>query len=580
MPKGPVTPSPGLSYRVLARAYRPQKLSELVGQEALVRTLQHAFATGRIAHAFLLSGIRGVGKTTTARILARGLNCTGPDGRGGPTPEPCGVCASCRAIAEDRSLDVIETDAASHTGKDDIQDIVEGVQYAPIASRFKVYIFDEVHMLSEKAWNSLLKTVEEPPPHVKFIFATTEIRKVPVTVLSRCQRFDLRRVEPERLVAHLQAICAREGIEAEERALALIARAAEGSVRDALSLLDQAATSAAGPVTARDVEAMLGLADRTRLFDLFEHVVRGRAAAAVQLFSELYALGAEPAAVVRDLLEISHWLTRLALGDATTAQAGWFGAEVATRAQALAGELSHPKLQRLWQMLLKGLAELNLAPDPCAAAEMLLVRLCCVSELPPPAELVRLLREEAATMAARHPTAGPDLFAVRTSPRAARGDEVRPQTLGAVAAVELQARAEGTPHPAPRPVVRNLQELVRMLSDAGEPLLAAAVRERAHPVRFEPGRIEIALDPGPVSDLPNRISTFLEQRLGGRWVVVVSHDRSRPTLAQEERAQKRARLEAVREDPVIRRALDTFPGATIVDIEPADDLPNQPTGGP
>jgi DNA polymerase-3 subunit gamma/tau len=578
-----VTSPPGPTYRVLARAYRPQKLSELVGQDALVRTLSQAFATGRIAHAFLLSGIRGVGKTTTARIIARGLNCTGPDGSGGPTPEPCGVCASCRAIAEDRSLDVIETDAASHTGKDDIREIVEGVQYAPAASRFKVYIFDEVHMLSEKAWNSLLKTVEEPPPHVKFVFATTEVRKVPVTVLSRCQRFDLRRVEPARLVAHLEGICAREGIEAEERALALIARAAEGSVRDALSLLDQAATTAAGPVRAADVEAMLGLADRTRLLDLFEHLVSGRAAEAVALFDELYALGADPAAVVRDLLDITHWLTRIALGDPGAAEAVPFGSEAAARAGRLAAELSHPVLQRLWQMLLRGLAEIGLAPDSRAAAEMLLVRLTCVSDLPPPAELVRLLRGGAAAVTeSRSTSVSPDLFSAAPTMDAAAGrtTPVAVMASGPVPEGAPRAQQAVAPRAVARPVVQDLRGLVRMLADGGEPLLAAAVRERAHPVRFEPGRIEIALDPGPVADLPNRLGSFLERHLGGRWMVVVGHDRSRPTLAEEERARKRARLEAVRDDPVVRRALETFPGATIVDIEPVDDPANQPTDEP
>lgn len=549
---------------MLARAWRPQRLSELVGQDALVRTLSQAFASGRIAHAFLLSGIRGVGKTTTARIIARGLNCTGPDGTGGPTAEPCGVCPSCRAIAEERSLDVIETDAASHTGKDDILEIIEGVQYAPAASRFRVYIFDEVHMLSEKAWNSLLKTVEEPPPHVKFVFATTEVRKVPVTVLSRCQRFDLRRVEPARLVAHLRHICDKEGIRADARALALIARASEGSVRDALSLLDQAATAAAGGmIGAADVEAMLGLADRGRLFELFELVVRGEAGAAVALFGELWARGADPATVVRDLLDISHLLTRLALGDSAAAEVTGYGDDTVGRAKRLASELSLPMLQRLWQMLLRGLGEIGLAPDPRAAADMLLVRLACVSDLPPPAELVRMLRQGRA--AGAEPAAGNRVPDPVVTGRGERTEATPPAPVSPVGGKDVRGPA-------------SLRELVGLLAAADEPLLAAAVRERAHPIRFEPGHIEIALDPGPVADLPNRLTRVLEQQTGCRWVVVVGHDRSRPTLAQEERAQKEARLAALRDDPVVRRALETFPGAKIVDVEPLAEFPRERTG--
>ena len=313
-------------YRVLARAYRPTKLSALIGQEALVRTLKNAFASGRVAHAFLLSGIRGVGKTTTARIIARGLNCTGPDGQGGPTPEPCGVCPSCRSIDEDRALDVIEMDAASQTGKDDVLELLEGLQFLPGSSRYKVYILDEVHMLSPKAWNALLKTVEEPPAHAKFVFATTEVRKVPITVLSRCQKFELRRVEPEELAAHLAGICEREAVAVGAEALALIARAADGSVRDALSLLDQAIATAEGPVEAQLVQSMLGLGDRLQLLELFDTVMRGDAAGALERFAALYGQGADPVAVAQDLLEISHWLSRLKVLPQATSGLGISGA--------------------------------------------------------------------------------------------------------------------------------------------------------------------------------------------------------------------------------------------------------------
>ena len=378
-------------YRVLARAYRPTRLSALIGQEALVRTLKNAFASGRVAHAFLLSGIRGVGKTTTARIIARGLNCTGPDGQGGPTPEPCGMCASCTAIEEDRALDVIEMDAASQTGKDDVLELLEGLQFLPSYSRYKVYILDEVHMLSSKAWNALLKTVEEPPPHAKFIFATTEVRKVPITVLSRCQKFELRRVEPEELTAHLSGICAKEGVAVAQDALAMVALAAEGSVRDALSLLDQAIATAEGPVDGELIQAMLGLGDRLQLLELFDTVMRGDAKGALERFGQLYALGADPVAVAQDLLEISHWLSRLKVAAEATSSLG-IAAAAAERASVMAKELSLPVLARAWQMLLRGIDEIRSAPDARGAAEMLLLRIACVSDLPSPAELARLLR--------------------------------------------------------------------------------------------------------------------------------------------------------------------------------------------
>ncbi len=512
----------------------------------MVRTLEHAFRSGRIAHAFLLAGIRGIGKTTTARIIARGLNCTGADGRGGPTTEPCGTCESCRAILEERSLDVIETDAASHTGKEDVREIIEGVKYAPSASRFKIYIFDEVHMLSDKAWNSLLKTVEEPPPHVKFIFATTEIRKVPVTVLSRCQRFDLRRVDGERLVAHLREICIKEKVNAEPRALALVARAAEGSVRDALSLLDQAVATTEGEVTAAEIEAMLGLADRTRLLDLYDDVLAGRTREAITRFAELYGLGADPAAVIRDLLEITHWLTRIKL-DAGGALEVAFDSASVTRARKMAEGTSHPVLQRLWQMLLKGLEDVRLSPDAWAAAEMLLVRLTCVSDLPPPGELARLLREDRGETA--HPAAG------TAPPPAATGPA---------------PRAQASREPVE---ITDFPSLVEILKRKGEPLLAAALFESAHLVGLEEGRIVLRLEPGVSSDLPNQLAQVLRRLTGRRWVVALGREAGAPTLAQQRAEERRRRIEAVREDPLVRAALETFPGARIVDVRKAGDPP-------
>ncbi len=390
----PPQPKAAEQYRVLARKYRPSDFTGLIGQDALVRTLKNAFATGRIAHAFMLTGVRGVGKTTTARIVARALNCIGPDGkRTEPTIQPCGQCEPCRAIAESRHVDVQEMDAASRTGIDDIREIIEGVRYAPASARYKVYIIDEVHMLSKQAFNGLLKTLEEPPPHVKFIFATTEIRKVPVTVLSRCQRFDLRRVETDVLVQHLAGIAEQEQVKIDADALALIARAAEGSVRDSLSLLDQAIAHDEGEsITADSMRAMLGLADRGRVLDLFEKVMGGGIAEALADLSDLYDRGADPLQVMQDLMEITHFLTRLRV--APDAQGFFDGSSSeAKRASEMAAKLPVPALTRAWQLLLKGLLEVRDATRPMAACEMALIRLAYAAELPPTDRLVKDVME-------------------------------------------------------------------------------------------------------------------------------------------------------------------------------------------
>jgi len=388
------------AYRVLARKYRPSTFAELIGQEAMVRTLSNAIATGRVAHAFILTGVRGVGKTTTARILARALNCVGADGTGGPTAEPCGRCPQCLAIGEDRHVDVIEMDAASRTGVDDIRDLTEGVRYRPVSGRYKIYIIDEVHMLSKYAFNALLKTLEEPPPDVKFIFATTEIQKVPITVLSRCQRFSLRRVPAELLIRRYQRIAAAEGVEIEPAALALIARAADGSVRDGESLLDQAIALSAGRIEEAEVRDMLGIADRGLVFDLLECALRGDAPAALAQLDGLYQGGADPLMVLQDLLDLSHFLTRLKL--APDAGAGDPIAEGdRERARPLAEKLAMPVLARVWQMLLRGLEEVQVAPSPIQAAEMVLVRLAYVADLPAPAELVRLIAASAGAVPSR-----------------------------------------------------------------------------------------------------------------------------------------------------------------------------------
>ena len=377
-------------YRVLARKYRPATFAALIGQEALVRTLSNAFRAGRIAHAYMLSGVRGVGKTTTARIIARALNCIGDDRSGGMTIEPCGVCEHCVAIAEDRHLDVIEMDAASHTGVDNIRELLDGVPYRPALARYKVYIIDEVHMLSEKAFNALLKTLEEPPEHVKFIFATTEIRKVPVTVLSRCQRFDLRRVEAAELVRHLSRVAESERVTVAPAALRLLARAADGSVRDALSLLDQAIAHGEGAVEEDTVHEMLGLVDRSLCFDILDAVMQGDAPTALALLDGQYQAGADPILLAEDLLDLTHWLTRLKLAPESGENPHASEAE-RVRGRDMAERLSMADVTRAWQMLLKGLSETRVAPIPMHAVEMLLIRLAYASRLPSPAEALASL---------------------------------------------------------------------------------------------------------------------------------------------------------------------------------------------
>ena len=534
-------PAEQQGYRVLARKYRPGRFEELIGQEALVRTLKNAIESKRLAHAFILTGVRGIGKTTTARLIARALNCTG-NGNTGPTITPCGTCESCLSIAQSRGIDVLEIDAASHTGVDDIREITDAARYAPTASRNKIYIIDEVHMLSRSAFNALLKTLEEPPDHVTFIFATTEIRKVSVTVLSRCQRFDLPRVDSKTLLAHLTTIAEKEGASVEMEALRLIVRAAEGSVRDGLSLLDQAIAHGAGTVSLERVNDMLGLADQVRVFELFDSLMAGDVVAALDNLGEQYRRGADPLAVLRDLLEITHWITRLkatpALDDIAIPEAQRKkGAEIAAR-------LTMPHLSRAWQMLLKGLEEVRQAPSPLAATEMALLRLAYSADLPTPDKMIRDLREKGTPQAApEQPAPAP---APSPGPAATAQDHWQPHSF---------------------------EDVVARAGAEQEGILYAHLMENVHAVGFEEGRLEISLGNKAPDSLPNKLATLLRQWSGKPWIVSLAAPGSdTPTLAEARRNQAESRLEAARRDPLVREILETFPGATLESVDaPAPD---------
>ena len=536
-----------LPYRVLARKYRPVDFTTLVGQEAMVRTLRNAIATGRIAHAFMLTGVRGVGKTTTARIISRALNCVGPDGTGGPTVDPCGVCEHCVAIQEDRDVDVIEMDAASRTGVADARELIEGVRYRPVSARYKVYIIDEVHMLSNQAFNALLKTLEEPPPHVKFVFATTEIRKVPVTVLSRCQRFDLKRVPQDVLVAHFGKIAELEKVEISPEALALVARAADGSVRDGLSMLDQAIAHGGGVVDAAQVRDMLGLADRSRVLDLFEKTMRGDAAAVVAALGEMHDAGADPVVILQDLLELTHWVTRLKV----TPEAGASNADT-ERAQglAMAGKLSMASLTRAWAMLMKGLQETLAAPSPVRAAEMALIRLCYAADLPSPADALKALQGGGTVPATSSPPPAP-----RGGGGGAPAARLASQPASAIAA--QPAPAEPLPNP------RSFTEVVALFEARREPRIVNSLMHHVHEVRCEPGLIEFRPEPTAPSDLASRLSELLGKWTGRRWIASVSSAEGKPTLSQQKTANADTLRATAEADPLVQAILRTFPGAKL-----------------
>jgi DNA polymerase-3 subunit gamma/tau len=581
---------PGISYRVLARKYRPQRFAEVIGQDAMVRTLSNAIASGRIAQAFMLTGVRGVGKTTTARIIARALNCIGPDGSGGPTVDPCGQCIHCRAIAEDRHVDVIEMDAASHTGVDKMRELLDGVRYRPVSARYKVYIIDEVHMLSGHSFNALLKTLEEPPPDVKFILATTEIRKVPLTVLSRCQRFSLRRVPVEHLVAHYRRIAEMEGVAIAPAALGLIARAADGSVRDGLSLLDQAIALSGDAGTGSEigeeaVREMLGIADRSLIWELLKTVLHGDAAAALTRMDTLYQGGADPLTVLQDLLDLTHFVTRLKLvpeaGAGDPLEEG-----DRERARSFAETLAMPVLARIWQMLLKGIEEVQSAPAPAQAAAMVLIRLAYVADLPAPAELVRSLMAREGGQSAASPlmTSVPLHAAARPSPPTREGAGVRgpvselspapapgspPAEAGSAPAhAILQTAPRFGPSVAPAldPPPQSFAEVVDLFDKRRELLLRSHLVSHVHLVSFEPGRIELRPAEGAPRDLANRLGQLLGEWTGMRWVVAISQEPGAPTLIQQQAERDSLLRNEVAAHPLVRAVLETFPGATIASV--------------
>jgi DNA polymerase-3 subunit gamma/tau len=527
--------APAQPYRVLARKYRPQTFSELIGQEPMVRTLANAIRRDRLAHAFLMTGVRGVGKTSTARLIAKALNCVGPDGKGGPTIDPCGVCEPCRAIAEGRHIDVIEMDAASNTGVDDVREIIEAVRYAAVSARYKIYIIDEVHMMSKPAFNALLKTLEEPPGHVKFLFATTEVDKLPITVLSRCQRFDLRRVPAPMLAEHFAMVCRSEGFEAEPEAIEIFAGAAEGSVRDGLSILDQAITHAdtggEGVVSAAQVREMLGLADRSVQRRLLGAVLAGEARPLFDLVAEQYALGVEPLALLRAQLDLVHRITVAQLGES-----GAMGATAEERAaiEGWAAQLTPAQLHRLWQLLLKGHEEVRAAPDPLPAAQMALLRVLHAAELPDPGQLARKLE----ALADRPP---------------------------------VPASSESAPSPAPVAAL-DWAAVVARVEAAGHVRVAQVMRDWVRPVEVAAGRLVFQLAPGLAEDPSPELRDALLKTTGERWSVERGVGEAQPSLRERAEAEATAAQAVLLADPLVKAAFEAFPDAELVEEE------RQPSG--
>ena len=580
------TSSQDAAYRVLARKYRPSNFDELIGQDSLVQTLTNALKMGRLAHAFVLTGLRGIGKTTTARIIARGLNCTGTDGQGEPTLTPCGVCSSCTGIAEGRHVDVIEMDAASNTGVDDVREIIDGVGYRPLSARYKIYIIDEVHMLSKNAFNALLKTLEEPPESVKFIFATTEIRKVPVTVLSRCQRFDLRRVPNSMMAAHLKSICAQENIASDDAAIERLARAAEGSVRDGLSLLDQAAALTADQISDDAVASMLGQAGRGQSLDMVTMALAGDAAGAMESLSQAVGRGAEPLMVINDMLDLLHMATRLAAGGHVD------DAPEGERDQltAMAENAGIAKLGRAWQITLKGHGEVSSSPNPHAAADMVLIRLAHVAPMPTPADLVKKLEQippNAISGGVSSGTPRQELTgrpAPSSTPLAEASSDPDPEPEPAPASIVEPAPDPVSPAPlaslsneqAPLSMPNDLNELVALFEYQGELILANQIRLNLKIVRFDEGVIEYDQSSQIAENIMTDITRLLHQWTAVKWVITPTESMGGRTLDEREQDQKQAEIAAISTHPLVAATLEQFNGAIVTSITPIDSLEPAP----
>jgi len=559
----PLASSPA-PYQVLARKYRPQNFDDLIGHGPMVKTLKNAFASNRIAHAYILTGVRGVGKTTTARILARALNYVGPEAQdNGPQIDMTVEGLHCKAIAESRHPDVMEMDAASRTGVGDIRELIEGVRYAPVEARYKVYIIDEVHMLSTAAFNALLKTLEEPPPHVKFIFATTEIRKLPVTVLSRCQRFDLRRIDPEVLTDHLASIAEKENVKVDRDGLWMIARAAEGSVRDALSILDQAIvqhTAQGGEaVSAEMVRDMLGLADRSSVWALLEAAMKGDAKAALENFRSQYDSGAEPAQILRDLLDLTHLLTRIKAAGPGAASHGPAGEADAERAKAMATGLEMNALTRVWSLLMKGLTETQMAPDAAASGEMALIRLCFAADLPTPDEALKALKKNNSDgVGAPGQSSSP-----QRAPVSAQHREPPPQHTAQVIDIKppmSQRPADGGPW------LRAFDDVVKLAGSMRDAKLRTELESYVHIVSFREGKIELRLHNDAPRDLANRLTLRLKEWTGKPWVISVTSEH------EGEETVRDARTREVMAHPMVQKALELFPDAKVTAIREADTI--------
>lgn len=583
------------AYRVLARKYRPDNFTGLIGQNALVKTLQNAIEHGRLAHAFVLTGVRGVGKTSTARILAKGLNCIGQDGTGGPTLNPCGACEPCQSIMAGRHVDVLEMDAASNTGVDDVRDIIEGAAYRPVSARFKIYIIDEVHMLSKSAFNALLKTLEEPPEAVKFIFATTEIRKVPVTILSRCQRFDLRRVSVELLGAHLQSIAGKEAINADDDAIHMIARAAEGSVRDALSLLDQAAAMTADTITATGVSAMLGHAGDADIGEILTACLAGDAASALTFFAKADERGSEAEKILSDMLDLTHYASLHAAGAGLSdLPEATIGVTSALAEQGIA------RLGRAWQILLKGHNEVKSAPNARAAAQMVLIRLAHSAPMPTPAEIISKLPSAPSGQAAPVAQSSAPSSAPASAPTSASASTSQPaqtppweasssaghsatNAAHATKPEDMQVAPELAPEPElepepeiTAPQITSLGDVAALFEEHGEMIIAAHLRNYVRPISLTPGHMEIFIEDTAPADLAAKMAKHLSGYLEQPFLVSIGTDKSGKTLLETEREEEQAHFDEMAKDPIVKAVLDTFDGAKVTNVIPfsAEDEPD------